>query len=772
MKSYQLPTGTVNHHRNTPLETIGPPSMDPGANLTGRLVSIFSDNATGRDGRRDFGKVADSSTLDQLRLMIQDDAALVESTAKARSLRAAAEGSGPKPGKANRVPKTPEWCVYDDFKATLPAVTWAGVFTGRRTLKTIETHSGLCFTELDEVQDPAAVKTKLSSVPGMVLAYTSSSGSGVHIIWAVEPLPVDANQHRAAWAACVARMGQHGLSAKNDGACKDVSRLAFLPSDPEAVYKPKSGSVPWNMEPAKAPGTTWTPSADQDERLEEALSIMAAGGAGAMDEQLLGVGMTLKSMNHTFEEFDQWAVAAACSCTTDERRARWDSFAARDQSYKAIFGMAKVYGYKHHRKSRAKSTDPKPTMELLPFDEIGLWEAFSRLDVSVRWNSRAQKVELEQEDGWMDMDDRVEAQLRMDISRRFTKRPQSDDEENRGRRVSPWYPNDTSWDRFMLAGMASREADPFLVYLESRPPWDGVERIEGLLSTMFGAPDDVLTRAASKMIFTGPVLRTLEPGAKFDVTPVLQGPQDLGKSHFLQSILPEDHRMEWFSDSLRMSAEPKVRIEATLGRVIAEWPELQGLAQCDLAIMKAFLTRQADIYRPPYHKHVVTIPRRFVVIGTSDEKDDQVLPADPAGNRRFVVARLTRGLNVVAYLDPIRDQLWAEALAWIKARREPGLPIELRSLQAEANELKRKSNEGLENELDRIATNFRVGGSTHVPLADIVGALRHPYENVSEDKIVDALNRRGWTKRRLHGGARRWIVPEKLGGGDRVTGLE
>ena len=135
MESYQLDSGTVNHPRNTPLGTTDPPSMDPGANLTGRLVNVFPDNAKGRDGRRDFGKVAGSRTLDQLRLMIQDDAALVESTAKARSLRAAAEGSGPKPGKANRVPKTPEWCAYDDFKATLPAVTWAGVFTGRRTLK-------------------------------------------------------------------------------------------------------------------------------------------------------------------------------------------------------------------------------------------------------------------------------------------------------------------------------------------------------------------------------------------------------------------------------------------------------------------------------------------------------------------------------------------------------------------------------------------------------------------------------------------------------------
>ena len=772
MGSYQVHSGPVNHPRNTPLGTTDPPSMDPGANLMGRLVSVFSDNATGRDGRRDFGKVTGSSTLDQLRLMIQDDAALVESTAKARSLRTAAEGSGPKPGKANRVPKTPEWCAYDDLKATFPAVTWAGVFTRRRTLASIETHSGLCFTEVDEVQDPAAVKDTLSSIPGMVLAYTSSSGRGVHIIWAVEPLPVDANQHRAAWAACVARMGQHGLSAKNDGACKDVSRLAFLPSDPEAVYTPMSGSVPWNMEPGKYPGATWVPTADEDERLQEALYIMAAGGAGAMDEQLLGVGMCLKAMGHHFEEFDQWAVSAACSCTTDERRSRWDSFASNDNSYRAIFGMAKGHGYQHKRKSRTKTRDPKPAWELLPLDEIGLWQAFSRLGVAVRWNTRAQKVDIDQGGGWKDMDDRFEAQLRMDISRRFTTRPQSDDEENRDRRIKPWYPSDAPWARFMLAGMASREADPFLVYLESRASWDRVERIEGLLSEMFGAPDDLLTRAASKMLFTGPVLRALEPGAKFDITPVLQGPQDLGKSDFLQSLLPEDHRKDWFSDDLRMSADSKTRIEATLGRVIAEWAELQGLAQSDLAMMKTFLTRQSDIYRPPYHRHVVTIPRRFVIIGTSDEEEDQVLPADPAGNRRFVVANLTRGLDVKAFLDPIRDQLWAEALAWVQDGRQLGLPIELRPLQAQTNESKRKSNEGLESEVDRIASSFRTQNRNDVTLAQIVVNLCHPYENMPEHKVVDALNRRGWTKRRLHGGARRWTVPEGLGDGDRVTGFD
>ena len=56
------------------------------------------------------------------------------------------------------------------------------------------------------------------------------------------------------------------------------------------------------------------------------------------------------------------------------------------------------------------------------------------------------------------------------------------------------------------------ESDPFRDWLETLPAWDNVSRIDTLLSSMFGAEDDALTRWASRYIGIGAVQRAYEPG--------------------------------------------------------------------------------------------------------------------------------------------------------------------------------------------------------------------------------------------------------------------
>src|SRR5699024_4816481 len=61
-------------------------------------------------------------------------------------------------------------------------------------------------------------------------------------------------------------------------------------------------------------------------------------------------------------------------------------------------------------------------------------------------------------------------------------------------------------------------------------PWDGQKRAETLFIDYLGADDNEYTRAVARKWLAGAVARIYEPGIKFEMVPVLQGKQGVGKS--------------------------------------------------------------------------------------------------------------------------------------------------------------------------------------------------------------------------------------------------
>ena len=51
-----------------------------------------------------------------------------------------------------------------------------------------------------------------------------------------------------------------------------------------------------------------------------------------------------------------------------------------------------------------------------------------------------------------------------------------------------------------------------------------------------------------------------------------------------------------------------------------------------LSKLKGFITKTSDTYRKPYDRNTVTIPRQFILVGTTNK--DKFL-VDATGNRRF-----------------------------------------------------------------------------------------------------------------------------------------
>jgi hypothetical protein len=138
--------------------------------------------------------------------------------------------------------------------------------------------------------------------------------------------------------------------------------------------------------------------------------------------------------------------------------------------------------------------------------------------------------------------------------------------------------------------------------------WDRVPRLETWLVTYFHAEDSPYIRAIGPRYLISSVARIYRPGCKVDHVLVLEGPQGRQKSEALRASVKDD---AWFTDRLSHVASKDVALEMA-GVQIVEIAEMDALAKATPSATKSFLTRRYDRFRPPYGKHVISLPRQCV----------------------------------------------------------------------------------------------------------------------------------------------------------------
>ena len=188
--------------------------------------------------------------------------------------------------------------------------------------------------------------------------------------------------------------------------------------------------------------------------------------------------------------------------------------------------------------------------------------------------------------------------------------------------------------------------------------WDGVKRLDTLLTDYLGAKDSIYTRAVIRKSLVAAVARAMTPGCKYDYMPILAGPQGIGKSTFLR-ILGQG----WYSDSLQ-TFEGKEASEMIQGIWINEIGELSGFNRSETNAVKQFLSRTEDIYREPFGKRTKAYPRRCVFFGTTNDSE---FLKDRTGNRRFWpvdVGVIPVAKSVWNTLPEEVDHIWAEAFLY------------------------------------------------------------------------------------------------------------
>ncbi len=221
---------------------------------------------------------------------------------------------------------------------------------------------------------------------------------------------------------------------------------------------------------------------------------------------------------------------------------------------------------------------------------------------------------------------------------------------------SPWggfSPSEASVMQAVRALAEEQSYHPVQIYLGGLV-WDGVPRLDLVATELLHAEADPLVTTMVRRWFIGAVARALDPGCQVDTALVLVGEQGRKKSSFFRALAGS-----WFGDT-----EIRIGDKDAYGQIhinwITEWGEIDRVtSQRHAGEVKAFVSRRADTFRPPYGRTTATYPRSCVIVGSTNEGE---FLTDPTGSRRFWVVRVRETIDA-DLVASLRDQLWAEAVA-------------------------------------------------------------------------------------------------------------
>lgn len=206
--------------------------------------------------------------------------------------------------------------------------------------------------------------------------------------------------------------------------------------------------------------------------------------------------------------------------------------------------------------------------------------------------------------------------------------------------------------------------NPVARWIESKP-WDGVSRLNAFYATVTGADDsDPTARGFKETLMRkwmlSAVAAAYEPnGVSAHGVLVFSGAQNMGKTHWFKRLVPSHLKLS--KDGLMLDPKDKDLVYQAVTNWMVELGEVDAtFRKADIAQLKAFITKDTDLIRLPYHREASEFARRTVFFASVNESS---YLSDHTGNRRFWTIE-TVAINAEHGLD--MQQVWAELLVAYK----------------------------------------------------------------------------------------------------------
>ena len=201
----------------------------------------------------------------------------------------------------------------------------------------------------------------------------------------------------------------------------------------------------------------------------------------------------------------------------------------------------------------------------------------------------------------------------------------------------------------------TRYLDGCAAHSKPHPEWERIGEV------FLGNKHQLATLAMKRMMI-GAVARAYNPGQSMSWLPILVGAQGVGKSMFARNLVP-DALFSEITTPLETLIKEQYRLHVAW---LLELPEIDNYFNIrNIENFKNLITSRVDEVRFPYASLPSKLPRRFVMIGTTNRNQFLV---DSTGNRRFVPLEIGAGFQIPwKQLIAERDSLWAAAVADYRA---------------------------------------------------------------------------------------------------------
>ena len=147
---------------------------------------------------------------------------------------------------------------------------------------------------------------------------------------------------------------------------------------------------------------------------------------------------------------------------------------------------------------------------------------------------------------------------------------------------------------------------------------------------------------------------------KYEHVLTFYGEQGVGKSTFINSLLPRDLGRKYFIDGVSLDLKNKDSILGALSSWICELGELDStFRKSDISGIKAFLSKRKDEIRKPYGKATSLMARQTSFLASVNEEK---YLRDDTGNRRYFPISVTGKLTIPEHFDSadLWAYIWAE----------------------------------------------------------------------------------------------------------------
>ncbi|MDE2099344.1 MAG: bifunctional DNA primase/polymerase [Patescibacteria group bacterium] len=273
--------------------------------------------------------------------------------------------------------------------------------------------------------------------------------------------------------------------------------------------------------------------------------------------------------------------------------------------------------------------------------------------------------------------------------------------------------------------------------------WDGKARLDRILIDTAGARNTPYHRAIGAKTLIAAVRRIFEPGCKCDNVLVLEGPQGINKSMWIDEL-----GGPWYGVT-EINRGDKDTYQNIRGKWIMELPELNAtLSRADVNWLKGMLSSRIDTYRPSYARKAQDFPRQSIFIATINPTGAGAYLKDEE-NRRYWVASTPR--FDIERLKRDRDQYFGEAVVRMRKGEPHWLDDnELEEARAE-QELRREKDPWEEVIAGWIATKREFQPIEIYALLGLGGASLTGHHR---NRISAVLKRHGWQYEHVFAGGK------------------